>query len=218
MKIAVVTAGSPDFAELASITVPSKQRYAEKWGYSFFRFESKKEDGDKCKFDAYMQLRDKGYDVCFWSDDDALVMNSDWRIEDILHYEMGYDPTVSMDKDIHFLWGWDGAGPNSGVYFARFTPQAYHFMDRYTATMLENGLGDNTAMIQTMLIPPFNQYVKCIRGTLFNAYDYAFYGWDKYGYSQMINKYEPGSFMLQMPGISNDIRIPELRKRALEAT
>lgn len=226
MKVAVVTAGSEDFLPLAAVTSPSKKRYAEKHGYDFYAFITPKEMGDACKYECYKQLADKGYDIYFWIDQDALIMNSEhtveWLMQAYMIWDWGKDLLVRARPTWHkhFLWGYDHAGPNSGVYLAAYTPEARHFMDRAYATMLENGLADETAMEMTMLTPPFNEWVCVIPGVHLNAYDYTKYGWDKYGveHGRKINLYEPGRFILHMPGYPNSVRIPELTKRAAEAT
>ena len=213
MRVAVVTAGSPDYEELSAVTSPSKVRYAQKHGYDFFKFQVTKETGDLCKYQAYCQLAKEGkHDIFFWIDMDALIMNSEVKVEELVTLEMG--------KRNHFMWGYDHAGPNSGVYLCRFTPEGRHFMDRSYATMRENGLADETAMEMTMLTPPFGEWVRVVPGRLLNAYDYDFYWGGKYGldHERSINRYDPGCFILHMPGYSNYVRIPELKKRAEEAT
>lgn len=220
MKVFVVTACSPDYDELRAVTQPSKERWAKRHGYTFVHMVSEKQRGDACKYDAYKEVLRAGYpDGLFvYSDIDALVMNSDIAVEDICHHEMGWDPTHSMDAGCHFLWGYDFAGPNSGVYLARFTPQAHHFLDRSYATMLENGLADETAMEMTMLIPPFRDWVRVCRGTVLNAYPYEYYGGDRFGDGAIVNMYAPGMLMLHLPGYPNKERIPILTKFASEAT
>ena len=42
MRVAVVTAGSPDYAELSALTTPTKQRYCDKHKYDFFYYETEK--------------------------------------------------------------------------------------------------------------------------------------------------------------------------------
>jgi hypothetical protein len=210
MRIVVVTAGSPDFKELSDVTTPGKIAYARKHGYDFYFHESTKQQGDACKFDAYMLLRDKGYDLMFWSDLDACITNSNVRIEQLLE-------ACGADQNKHFWWGWDFNGPNSGVYFVRFSPQGHHFMERYTNNMLENGLGDNTSMIHISCVPPFSDWVQCVSGSWFNAYPYELYGADKYEHATEINKWRPGCFMAQVPGIPNEVRIPILKKLVAEA-
>jgi hypothetical protein len=212
VKVAIVSAGSPDYVDLAAVTQPSRNAYAQKHGYHSWYFEVDKKRGDACKRDAYEALWGRGYDVMVWCDLDSVVMNSNVRIEDIIHR--------FMPPDIHFLWGFDWGGPNSGVYIVRFTEEGRHWMDRAYATMLENGLADETAMEILATTHPFKDYVRACPGVVLNSYDYRFYGWDRYSldYQRKINLYEPGRWILHMPGYPNSVRIPELKRRLAEAT
>lgn len=199
-------------------------RYAERHGYAPYFFETTRERGDSCKSDAYFYLYDKGFDLMCWMDLDSQIMNSDVLVEDICMQWMGFRPrglAWSFGDDApHFLWGWDHAGPNSGVYIVRFTPEGAHWMDRAYATMRENGLADETAMEILATTYPFKNYVRACPGVVLNSYDYKYYGWDKYplDYQRKLNLYEPGRFILHMPGYPNDVRIPELKRRLAEAT
>ena len=212
MKVAIVSAGSPDYADLVAVTQPSRNAYAQKHGYHSWYFEVDKKRGDACKRDAYEVLWGRGYDLFAWMDLDSVVMNSAIRVEDIIHR--------FMPPDIHFLWGFDHGGPNSGVYIVRFTEEGRHWMDRAYATMLENGLADETAMEILATTYPFKDYVRACPGVVLNSYDYRFYGWDRYSldYQRKMNLYEPGRWVLHMPGYPNEVRIPELKRRLVEAT
>ena len=218
MRVAIVSAGSPEYKTLADVTQPTRARYAAKHGYDCYYFETTRERGDSCKADCFFALYGKGYDVMCWMDLDSMVMNSEIKVEDICARWFGHD--VDGEMISHFLWGWDHAGPNSGVYIVRFTPEGAHWMDRSYATMRENGLADETAMEILATTHPFKDYVRTCPGTVLNSYDYRYYGWDKYPleYQRKLNLYEPGRFILHMPGYPNDVRIPELKRRLAEAT
>lgn len=219
MKVAIVSAGSSDYLDLAEVTQPTRAAYAAKWGYDCFYFEVAKERGDACKRDAFEALWGRGYDVMVWMDLDSVVMNSDVRVEDIVGEYMldvtGY-PGFQTVSVAHFLWGYDHGGPNSGVYIVRFSSEGRHWMDRAYATMLENGLADETAMEILATTHPFKEWVRACPGTVLNSYDYRYYGWEKYTHE--INAYAPGRFVLHMPGYPNEVRIPELKRRLAEAT
>lgn len=223
MRVAIVSAGSPDYYDLADVTQPTRVKYAARHGYDPYFFETTRERGDACKADCFFALYGKGYDVMLWADLDSQVMNSEIRVEDVCERWMRHEPLLSGEEsiwDCHFLWGWDHAGPNSGVYIVRFTPEGAHWMDRSYATMRENGLADETAMEILATTHPFKDYVRACPGTVLNSYDYRYYGWDKYPleYQRKLNLYEPGRFILHMPGYPNDVRIPELKRRLAEAT
>ena len=227
MKVAIVSAGSPDYADLVAVTQPSRNAYAQKHGYHSWYFEVDKKRGDACKRDAYEALWGRGYDVMVWMDLDSVVMNSAIGVGDICGTWMGWrltGPTgfegEQWAEGTHFLWGYDHGGPNSGVYIVRFTEEGRHWMDRAYATMLENGLADETAMEILATTYPFKDYVRACPGVVLNSYDYRFYGWDRYSldYQRKMNLYEPGRWVLHMPGYPNEVRIPELKRRLVEAT
>jgi hypothetical protein len=224
IRVAIVSAGSPDYADLRAVTQPTRERYAEKHGYDLYFFEIPANMGDACKGRAYSELWGKGYDVMVWCDLDSCVMNSDIRIEDIVDKYMfpnvTYHTGQTESQDVHFLWGYDHGGPNSGVYIVRFTDEGRHWMNRVYATMQEQGLADETAMEILATTYPFKDYVRACPGVVLNSYDYAFYGWDRYSleYQRKMNLYEPGRWILHMPGYPNSVRIPELKRRLMEAT
>lgn len=206
---------------LAEVTQPTRARYAEKHGYDCFFFEVAKDRGDACKRDAYEALWKRGYDVMVWMDLDSQVMNSTVRIEGIVerYMERPLIDVIDFRGPLftkHFLWSYDHGGPNSGVYIVRFTSEGRHWMDRAYATMLENGLADETAMEILAITHPFKDWVRACPGTVLNSYDYRYYGWEKYTHE--INAYKPGNFVLHMPGYPNEVRIPELKRRLAEAT
>lgn len=218
MRVAIVSAGSPDYAELAAVTQPTRNAYAMKHGYDSWYFETPPNMGDACKKKAYDQLWGKGYDVMVWCDLDSAVMNSDILVEDICERWMGYNPANGgfYPMSPYFLWSYDHAGPNSGVYIVRFTSQGRLWMDRAYATMLENGLADETAMEILATTHPFYSWVLACPGTVLNSYDPAWYYGDRYTHE--VNQYKPGNFIIHYPGYPNEKRIPELRRRIAEAT
>lgn len=205
MRVVIASAGSPDYADLAAVTNPSRVAYAKKHGYAYVYKEIPKELGDACKREMYFDLLGYGFDVFVWMDLDSGVTNSSIRIEDICEEHL---------KDGHHLWSWDWAGPNSGVFITRFTPEGAHWLDRAYATMLENGLADETAMEILQTTEPFKRWVRTCPGTVMNAYPSELYGWDKFGldYARTVNHWEPGSFILHLPGLPNEKRIPLLKK------
>ena len=219
MKIAIVSAGSPDYDELRQVTQPTRDRYAEKHGYHSYFFDIPANMGDACKGRVYNELWGKGYDVMCWMDLDSAVMNSDIRIEDIIGDWMEHivrDAVNGKRTKAHFLWSSDHAGPNSGVYIVRFTSEARQWMDRVYATMQEQGLADETAMEILATTHPFRDRVRVCPGTVLNSYDAAMYYGDRYTHE--INQYKPGNFIIHYPGYPNSVRIPELKRRIAEAT
>lgn len=212
-RVVVCTAHTTDYAPLADLTVPLMRAYCERHGYDFYyepHYEQRiANDGDRMKVRIYEELYlTQKYDVYMWIDSDALIMNGEPSVEDILRH-------AGAKEQHHFLWGYDVGGPNSGVYFARFTPEGSAFMKTQLARSTEMGWGDNTAMIQVSLVPPHSETVLCVPGKLFNAYLMNLYGWERYSY---INGYETGCFILHLPGLPQERRIAIATEMAKLAT
>lgn len=222
-RVVVCMVHDTNYTELGNITVPLGRRYAEKHNYDFVyipdwdkRYPDLANDGDRFKARMYENLYEQNrehyqWDVYMWIDSDALVMNSQISVGDLfrrLEREQG------LGDQHHFLWGEDPSGPNSGVYFARFTWQAKQFMRMQLAASVEMGWGDNTAMIQKSAIAPFNREVLTVPGRYFNSYLLDLYGWQDF---QERNGYEEGSFILHLPGLTNARRIPIAREYAAKA-
>lgn len=199
LRVAVCTAHSPDYAPLAALTVPTMQHYADKHGYDFIYINDlDPKQGDRVKIELYKSLYEKGeHDVYLWIDTDAMIMNSDVTIENFTTWH-------DLEERAHFIWGADPAGPNSGVFLARFTPEAHMFLHQSLLRSAEMGWADQVGMIQLSLVHPHRDVVKCINGKYINAYPYHLYGWDKYAW---VGNYEPGCFVLHLPGMSMEKRV-----------
>lgn len=177
-RVVIAMAHTSDYLPLASLTVPTVQQYCEKHHYSFYyhpawesRFEN---DGDRCKIRIYQELYALGeWDVFVWIDSDAMITNSDVTINDLLE-------RMNVQEHEHFLWAYDIKCPNTGVYIARFTPEAAMFLHCSLRQSEEMGWGDNTAMIQVGLWTPHKEIIRSVPGRYMNAYDYDLYGWQRW--------------------------------------
>lgn len=206
MRVVVAVAYSPDYAELAGITVPTIQRYCAKWGYHFHLDGNRdKLEGDFCKIHRFQELL-PNYgpdDVFVWMDADLLVMNPEIRLDHIIYHH--------MPKSIHFLIGSDPNGMNSGVYFARFTPEAYRFLEASRIASKSMGWADQVGLIQTAVKHPYRDHIKEVPGKIFNAMLYDVMGWPK-ALGNYANSYEDGDFILHFAGLPQPMRV-ELAKQ-----
>jgi hypothetical protein len=214
--IVIATAHDANYTDLAAITLPSVRRYAERHGYQlYYENDIDPIEKDACKARIFLALYATGKysadDTFMWIDTDALVMNSFVSISQLLQFETYFEPP-------HFLWGCDYNGPNSGVWFGRFTSHAAHYVKVYSLTARAMGWGDQEAMVQKMLVPPFNEWVWCKSGKLFNAYPYDAHGIDDWAHKYEVNAYEPGDFILHAAGIEEPRRSELLRYYASIAT
>jgi hypothetical protein len=136
--IVIGTAHDAGYAELAAITFPSVAEYAEKHGYRLvYNPDIPSVDADACKAKLFLGLYATGEfsadDVFMWIDTDALVMDSEIAVEDVIR--------PHLKGDTHFLWAHDMNGPNSGVWFARFSSHAAHYVRVYAQTAIAMGWG-----------------------------------------------------------------------------
>ena len=209
--IVVATAHDAGYTDLAAITLPSVKRYCERHGYRlYYEPDIDPIEKDACKARIFLALYETGKfdgdDVFMWIDTDALIMNSENRARSLCRPKKP------------FSWGYDYNGPNSGVWFARFTSHAAHYVKVYSLTARAMGWGDQEAMIQKMLVPPFSLFVRCVAGKVFNAYPYDQHGIADWAHKDGVNNYEPGDFILHAAGIEEPRRSELLRHYASLAT
>jgi hypothetical protein len=86
MRLALATLYTTEIARMAEVTNPSKRAYCERWGYDFACLEGTL-DPDRppawSKVLFVRRLLDE-YDWVFWLDADALIMNPNVALEDLL--------------------------------------------------------------------------------------------------------------------------------------
>lgn len=208
MNIVVAVAYSPDFAELAGITVPTIQRYCQKWGYHFYLDGNRdKTEGDFMKIARYKELL-PNYgpdDVFVWMDCDLLIMNPEIRLDHIVYHH--------MPKSVHFLIGSDPNGMNTGVYFARFTPEAYRFLEAGRVASKSMGWADIPGLQQVMLKHPYKDYCKEVPGKIFNSMLYEVMGWPTAN-GNYANMYEEGDLLVHFAGLPQEMRVDLAREMA----
>jgi len=206
MKVVIFTAHDTAYAEMADVTRPTLERYATKHGYELvYDPNVPEQEKDACKARIFGELYRSGEygpdDIAMWIDTDALIMNSEVK-------------PLPMWNSEHFVWSYDWNGPNSGVWIARFSSQAMHFIQTYDYLARAMGWGDNWAMNQTMLLPPFNGWVTCHPGKTMNCNLYDAHGMGDWAHKNSINNYEPGDFILHLAGVEHSLRMELLRKYA----
>lgn len=201
------------YQAMADITRPTWERYCQKRGYAFYyEPDLNPVEADACKIrifrDLYATGNYSGDDLFVWADCDALVMNSEVRIEDIAATWLG---------EGHYLIGHDANGINSGVWIARFTSHADHFLRVSWQLSLSMGFSDQPGLFQTMLQYPFKNWVRQCPGKVFNCFDYPLYGWD-WPHGNEVNAYAPGDFVLHAAALEMPKRMAVLRHYAALAT
>jgi hypothetical protein len=139
MNVVVCTAHDEKYDELAAITFPSVRKYVDRHGYVLaYNPRIDPVDADACKAKMFLSIYAQGQygpdDVFVWVDSDAVIMQSDISVETLLERS-------TFSKDDHYLIGCDFNGVNSGVWFARFSPQAAHYVQVYSQVAVAMGWG-----------------------------------------------------------------------------
>lgn len=203
------TAHGPEYADLAAITYPSVERYCKKHSYAL-AYDPNRTDKDACKVALYQALYATAQfspdDVFCWIDTDALIMNSDIRVDHIVHW--------LMPRSVHYLIGTDINGLNSGFFIARFSPEAHLFMTVATNVSVASGWADQEGLIQTAIKSPHKEIYREVPGKVFNCNDYGLKGWHFGEYGNYVNQYEPGDFIIHLAGVEEPTRTNALREYA----
>ena len=209
MNVVVCTGHDPNYADLAAITLPSVKAYCKKHGY-FLLYDPARNDKDACKVSLYQQAYSDGRfgpeDVFCWIDTDAVLVNSERRIENIVYEH--------MPRWCHYLIGCDVNGINSGFFIARFSPEAALFMNVANTVSVVSGWADQIGLAQTSLMEPHRSIYKEVPGAVFNCNDYAEKGWALGEYGGYINEFVPGSLVFHAAGIEEPRRSELLKKYA----
>lgn len=228
MKICLFTVSSPEYAEIATITLPVMQKYCQRHGYAMelgayhTNPNSLVDYGDRSKLRLYDKFFND-YDAMMFLDVDALIMNHDIKIEDVLCGRP-------------FLWTYDANGPCSGFWIAQCVQPVRHALitvsnrapllgnvrtlehlgppHKITLEMEPRGQSDQETMRAMMHEPPFNKVLgHCVSGKeAGHCYDYPEIGWPEEW--QYINHYTPGDWIVTFPSLSLERRVELLRRYA----
>lgn len=203
------TAHGPEYQALADITRPTVERYCEKRGYDFL-YDPNRTDKDACKVALYKEAYATGRygpdDVFCWIDTDALIMNSEIRIEHIVYW--------LTPRSIHYMIGTDVNGLNSGFFIARFSPEALLFQTVANTISVGSGWSDQEGLIQTAVKEPHRSIYREVPGKVFNCNLYDRKGWALGEYGRYINEYQDGDFVLHLAGVEEPERTNTLRAYA----
>ena len=206
MKKVLATFNSESYQELADITIPLKQRYAEKWEYDFHSrvFDGNMERIGWYRFVEILNLLEN-YDEVFWLDCDAVIMNSAKRADIITG-------DLICTADLH--------GLNTGVMIARSVPIVKQLFWVITGGygiehFGNHPWGEQAALIHLLSMPPYDRLLNCVPQRRMNSYL-------RDAYSVMpdyiAGNYEPGDFIIQLAGLPYSQRVSLARDLAASAS
>lgn len=221
-----MTAMNQLYAPLGAVTIPIMEQYCRRHGYDLIvgeyhdRAETQHDRvtrGDLCKAGMYLNNYHK-YDILMWLDLDAIPMNHQIPIDAVLDGGAGgMDRALGYLPRRDWLWTCDMNGPCSGFWIARTTPLIRKWVERFSfMCAYEDGGGDQGAMQIVMQRPPFRfiaDETHCVYGkTAGHCYPYDVMGIpDDYAF---FNKYEPGDWLITVPGMDVARRIQILSEYA----
>jgi len=122
-RLAIATLWTESIVDVTRITLPTKRRYAVKWGlpyiehYGVIRLER---PPAWSKLSLLINHLPK-YDWIFWTDADALFMQDQTDLRDML------------DDSADLIWTEDHNGPNTGAFYIRNTPASIDLLTRADA-------------------------------------------------------------------------------------
>jgi hypothetical protein len=192
---------TPSFHALSEVTVPNIRRYCGRHGYGlvFWSDVDHPEDDTRPfgfrKTERVLELlrASAAGDILCVIDLDLLFTNHTRRLEEFLYHE----------HDLFFTH--DVNGLNSGVYIVRATLGTRKFLeDALARAGLPGVFGEQDAMRDSLKIEAFGNLTKIVPHPAFNSFLYAEYGLTK---TREQGQWEPGDFLLHLPGRSNERRI-----------
>ena len=228
MNIAMITCHDENYHELASVTVPVKEAYCQKWGYEFVCrtsdfFYNNTYNGNPSDlligFEKLKMVLDvfeerPHLDWIHWSGTDVLITNYNVRLENI------------VDDDYHIVVCFDGNGMNVDSMLIKNSKVGRGLM-RWILDNVENYRHhwwyEQQAMIDFYFQDPLGKdIIKALPQRVMNSYIYDLYPeWrtkphiDHTGHN---GDWQEGDFMLQLPGLPTQQRIDvmkEIMKKAI---
>jgi len=123
MKIALVSHHTPNYNEIAEITVSGKQQYADRHGYELFvktdnfsHIPERHLSMEKCLYLCQLMEEHPEIDWFWYSGCDCMITNHTIKLESLI------------DNDYHFIVCLEHAGPNGDVFFIRNSPEGREYM------------------------------------------------------------------------------------------
>lgn len=189
MKIAMVDVHDSNYLEMAAMTVPVKQRYAEKHGYEFL-----------CKNENLVPNLHVGFQKCFYIADlmkerpdvdwfwhagtDCLITNHNIKLESLI------------DDNFHFIVTKDDHGICADIFFIKNSEEGRRYMEHLKQPHPASGT-EQGHMWDDEHNPEWRQITKYLSQNAMNSYDKDFY--PHKGFKDRLGgklNWEPGDFLL----------------------
>lgn len=194
-KIGFCTAYNDNFKNVAEITVPTFKHYCEKHGYDYIEVTNCN-CGRHPVWEKIFLLKErlKDYDYLFWCDCDAIITNNSIKLESFI---CNQDLIITHDL----------FGLNAGVFLIKNSEWSKNYLNKVwdacgtIPSIYKSYGGDQSAM--EYMAKGEDSHIKVVNQCIFNSYKNSLY--DR-SYNEKID-WEPGDFILHLPGIENSCRI-----------
>ena len=209
MNVALATLHSDAYAPLAEVTLPNKERYCRRHGYDLHavRHPADAELGPNWgKVSLLWELTER-YDAVLWLGCDTLITNGERTVESLL----GKNPAADV------LLASDLYGINADVILTRATAVARMFW--YAVGTVGHAFyhahpwSEQEAMVRFATTPPYAESVRVLPQSAMNSYLHAEYGRP----ADWPGGWQPGHFILHLPGMPLERRVELAREYAAKA-
>jgi hypothetical protein len=234
-RILIITGGDSNVEEVLDLTIPSKIKYAKKYGYDFMAIRSFKPVPEYnidssliglgfARTVSLFQMIEL-YDAIMWIDADSIITNDKYKIEDI----------IESNHTMYFSFDWPYSSKNQHSNFSggNFIMQKTNTIDELFAVFLEysqrflNDVGSdqtcfNVIYKQTHLKDQFkilehnylNSVPKCLENTNTWISDPNRTG--PMAQNKIISPWTEDSFIAHLTGITNEERIEIINKHFIK--
>jgi len=179
-KVLVLTGGDSNIYEVLSLTIPSKLRYAIKYGYDFMCLNSFKEypeynitnDNTSLGFSrtVYMFKMLQHYDIIMWLDADSIITNDNYPIESFLidthSMYFSYDWPVAVDGSSYH------SGFSGGNFIIQFTQNSAEIFNTFihiAQEYLKDPGADQACFNYIYNVTDLKSYIKVLEHKYLNA-------------------------------------------------
>lgn len=214
-NIAIVTLFDTNYTNLANIAVPNHIEYAAKHGYDYIYFDetidnSRPPQWSKVKAVEYLLNE---YDWVWWIDVDALIINSDKRLEDIINPE--YDMIFTANK--YSVLSNGSSFYRSSRLTKSFLKECYT-LERDILRNVNIQVFDHEQQPMRELylnVPEYRDRIQLVHERVCNSFWYtdnqsaldAYPNWNKED-----SIYQPGDFVVNFCGRTRDERVDVMNK------
>lgn len=200
MNVLLLTHCSPEYQKLGDITLPRWKQYCQKWGYALD--VSSAPSSPDLPWDKMRRIASAlpQYDLVQWVGVDTYC--TDLNQNAVQWWQANGQPPA--------LLTWDLYGINSDSMIFSNTPLAHMFL--YAVNTLGKAFYSNHPFVEQEALSrfshqkPYVDFIKIIPQKGMNSYLHKVYGRPE----EWPGNWEPGDWILHLPGLSVDLRIQVL--------